>query len=270
MCEKCGQAFMTTVELIQHSDEFHIKKRKPSELTTESISSRPYLCDICGKGYTQSSHLYQHLRFHKGMTIAQVFVLHAFVLISMRVFAGIKPFECTSAGCNRRFTIRPDLNDHIRKCHTGERSVIFSFRLGRKFSLVFHFEFSSLNIRPYQCTVCNKTFLTGSVYYQHRLIHRGERRYGCSTCDKRFHRSDALKNHERIHSGLKPYACGVCPKSFRQKGDRDKHFRSRHGMLAALASGANTADMNLVESVSRIRPVFKNINGIDVLTMVSN
>lgn len=66
ICEKCGQAFMTTVELIQHSDEFHIKKRKPSELTTEAISSRPYLCDICGKGYTQSSHLYQHLRFHKG------------------------------------------------------------------------------------------------------------------------------------------------------------------------------------------------------------
>lgn len=66
LCEKCGRACSTTVELIQHSDEFHIKKRKPTEVTSEAISSRPYLCDICGKGYTQSSHLYQHLRFHKG------------------------------------------------------------------------------------------------------------------------------------------------------------------------------------------------------------
>lgn len=200
------------------------------------------------------------------VTFAHSATSDIFVIIPTRFSAGIKPFECTSAGCNRRFTIRPDLNDHIRKCHTGERSVghyHFSF-------VHFYFDFFTHPTRPYQCTVCNKTFLTGSVYYQHRLIHRGERRYGCSTCDKRFHRSDALKNHERIHSGLKPYACGVCPKSFRQKGDRDKHFRSRHGMLAALASGANTADMNLVESVSRIRPVFKNINGIDVLTMVSN
>lgn len=102
--------------------------------------------------------------------------------------AGIKPFECTKDGCNRKFTIRPDLNDHIRKCHTGER--------------------------PYKCADCHKTFLTGSVYYQHRLIHRNERRYGCRTCDKRFHRSDALKNHERIHSGEKPYVSSIVIKHF--------------------------------------------------------
>lgn len=49
--------------------------------------------------------------------------------------------------------------------------------------------------RPFLCTICGKRFLTGSVYYQHRLIHRGERRYGCEECGKRFYRADALKNH---------------------------------------------------------------------------
>lgn len=49
------------------------------------------------------------------------------------------------------------------------------------------------------CTVCNKRFLTGSVFYQHRLIHRGERRYGCEECNKRFYRADALKNHLVSH-----------------------------------------------------------------------
>lgn len=87
----------------------------------------------------------------------------------------MKPFACKEPGCNRKFTIRPDLNDHIRKCHTGER--------------------------PYHCLICGKRFLTGSVFYQHRLIHRGERRYGCDSCGKRFYRADALKNHQRIHTG---------------------------------------------------------------------
>uniref|UniRef100_A0A182KEK6 C2H2-type domain-containing protein n=1 Tax=Anopheles christyi TaxID=43041 RepID=A0A182KEK6_9DIPT len=33
----------------------------------ESNSDRPYLCEKCGKTYTQSSHLWQHLRFHNGV-----------------------------------------------------------------------------------------------------------------------------------------------------------------------------------------------------------
>lgn len=154
VCEKCEFFSVHIKELVEHHNTDHTKKSLPQK--KQNVSSkkpRPHLCDICGKSYTQSSHLWQHLRFHQG----------------------VKPFECPKEGCDRKFTIRPDLNDHIRKCHTGER--------------------------PYHCLMCGKRFLTGSVFYQHRLIHRGERRYGCEDCGKRFYRADALKNHQRIHSG---------------------------------------------------------------------
>lgn len=177
-CETCGLIFERAELLSKHYQENHLKIIK--EAQEQQPKSRQYLCDVCGKTYTQSSHLWQHLRFHRG----------------------VKPFACKEEGCERRFTIRPDLNDHIRKCHTGER--------------------------PYHCEICGKRFLTGSVYYQHRLIHRGERRYGCTECDKRFYRADALKNHSLIHSGKKPYPCSFCEKAFRQKGDRDKHVKARH------------------------------------------
>lgn len=176
-CETCGLSFDRAELLATHNNENHLKVIKTED---QLPKYRQYLCDVCGKTYTQSSHLWQHLRFHRG----------------------VKPFACKEEGCERRFTIRPDLNDHIRKCHTGER--------------------------PYHCEICGKRFLTGSVYYQHRLIHRGERRYGCTECDKRFYRADALKNHSLIHSGKKPYPCSFCEKAFRQKGDRDKHVKARH------------------------------------------
>ncbi|XP_055908570.1 testis-specific zinc finger protein topi isoform X2 [Eupeodes corollae] len=183
-CEYCDRIFQSANEIVEHFEEKHCRKNKRDTTTTKY---RQYLCDICGKTYTQSSHLWQHLRFHKG----------------------VKPFACKEPGCLRKFTIRPDLNDHIRKCHTGER--------------------------PYHCLICGRRFLTGSVFYQHRLIHRGERRYGCDECGKRFYRADALKNHHRIHTGEKPFGCLFCTKNFRQRGDRDKHIRARHSSLDANA-----------------------------------
>ncbi|XP_017104986.2 testis-specific zinc finger protein topi isoform X1 [Drosophila bipectinata] len=186
-CEFCEANFEFAHEIQSHNEEKHLNKKKREKETRNTGTGRlrQYLCDICGKSYTQSSHLWQHLRFHQG----------------------VKPFVCQEENCDRKFTIRPDLNDHIRKCHTGER--------------------------PYHCLVCGKRFLTGSVFYQHRLIHRGERRYECEECGKRFYRADALKNHQRIHTGEKPYSCLFCTKTFRQRGDRDKHIRARHAHLDA-------------------------------------
>ncbi|KAF7280946.1 hypothetical protein GWI33_005279 [Rhynchophorus ferrugineus] len=165
-CDECGQTLASAKALL-----IHCRAHK---------SLKPYVCDTCGRSYSQTSHLWQHMRFHQG----------------------IKPFACPHEGCEARYTIRPDLKDHIRKVHTRER--------------------------PFKCNVCNKCFLTGSVYYQHRLIHTNDRRYGCEICSKRFFRADALNNHKRIHTDERPYPCSVCGRQFRQKGDRNKHVRTQH------------------------------------------
>ncbi|KAL7025395.1 hypothetical protein ACKWTF_013461 [Chironomus riparius] len=122
VCEFCMTTYDNAAALVTHLQEKHLSKMRETAVPETSVrtqnspnavrkggghqtSTRPrqYLCEVCGKSYTQSSHLWQHLRFHQG----------------------IKPFVCPHEGCGRRFTIRPDLNDHIRKCHTGERPFLW-------------------------------------------------------------------------------------------------------------------------------------------------
>lgn len=117
-CEHCNQTLDSASQLIDHFRVAHRRALLSGKLGVEEsldmpsrrvglhqYSDRPrqYLCDICGKTYTQSSHLWQHLRFHNG----------------------VKPFKCSVEGCDRNFTINPDLKDHIRKCHTGERPYLY-------------------------------------------------------------------------------------------------------------------------------------------------
>lgn len=75
-CEICGELFDTAKTMIEHHTDHQpkkkLRKQQPAanataEETGEKASKvRQYLCDVCGKSYTQSSHLWQHLRFHKG------------------------------------------------------------------------------------------------------------------------------------------------------------------------------------------------------------
>uniref|UniRef100_A0A1I8PQE6 C2H2-type domain-containing protein n=1 Tax=Stomoxys calcitrans TaxID=35570 RepID=A0A1I8PQE6_STOCA len=161
------------------------------------------------KNNEASSSLYSNGICHKSLlpfgSNEEVMNLIHFLEQTNQPSPGVKPFECNEPDCARKFTTRSDLRDHICKCHTGER--------------------------PYKCLICDKSFMTGSVFYQHRLIHRGDRRHKCLVCDKSFFRADALKNHQRIHTGEKPFECDFCTKSFRQRGDRDKHMKARHSNL---------------------------------------
>lgn len=71
-CEFCAINFEYAHEILPHYEEKHLnKKKREKELRHNGNVSavrrmRQYLCDICGKSYTQSSHLWQHLRFHQG------------------------------------------------------------------------------------------------------------------------------------------------------------------------------------------------------------
>ncbi|XP_032687313.1 zinc finger protein 2-like [Odontomachus brunneus] len=196
VCELCGNVFDSSEEMRDHG--------------RDQCSKFP--CDICGSLLPTANSLNAHKRRHNGLRpyvcniCGKSYTQSSHMWTHKRFHMGVKPYACQY--CDQRFTIKPDLADHTRKKHTRER--------------------------PFKCDVCHKAFLTGSVFYQHRLIHRGDRRYKCHYCEKAFTRTEALNNHIKIHTGEKPHACDVCGRCFRQKGDMRKHKRTQHSSQADL------------------------------------
>ncbi|XP_015585423.1 zinc finger protein 2-like [Cephus cinctus] len=197
ICELCGSTFEKSEEIQEHG--------------RDQCSKFP--CDICGSLLPTANSLNAHKRRHSGLRpyvcniCGKSYTQSSHMWTHKRFHMGVKPYACQY--CDQRFTIKPDLADHTRKKHTRER--------------------------PFKCDVCNKAFLTGSVFYQHRLIHRGDRRYKCHYCEKAFTRTEALNNHIKIHTGEKPHACDVCGRCFRQKGDMRKHRRTQHAAKEELS-----------------------------------
>ncbi|XP_017868046.1 PREDICTED: zinc finger protein 62 homolog [Drosophila arizonae] len=139
-------------------------------------ASKTYVCDQCGRCFTDASNLKVHILRH----------------------TGVKNFECPE--CDSKYFTRHLLNLHIRVRHQGEMPYACKYCDQRFFTSTTrcrHERVKHTRKLTYACRVCGKTYLTKSCLNKHEFLHTGERPYRCDICNVGFPRKTNLKIHYR-------------------------------------------------------------------------
>ncbi|XP_066536032.1 uncharacterized protein si:ch73-109d9.2 isoform X2 [Hoplias malabaricus] len=163
-CSQCMISFPDQVSLKTHM------------LSHRASTSHSYVCNQCGKKFTQACNLKVHQRVHQkdGLHLCNHCGKGYSSFTDLRRHkcsqAGDKPYSCTL--CGNKFSRLWNLKLH-RRIHTQEK--------------------------PHQCSMCDKSFTRADILKVHQRTHTGERPYCCRVCGLSFKRLDHLRSHQRKH-----------------------------------------------------------------------
>ncbi|XP_067868056.1 zinc finger protein 271-like [Heterodontus francisci] len=202
--------------------------------STVHVGEKPYMCSVCGRGFSHSSGLSNHKRSHTGKKpwecgdCGKGFSYPFQLETHRRSHTGERPFTCSV--CGKGFTQPSNLLTHQRT-HTGEKLFTCS-ECGKGFTdsnnLLRH-QRTHTGERLFTCSVCGKGFTQLSNLLTHQRTHTGERPFICSVCGKAFTQSSNLLTHQRTHTGERPFTCSMCDKSFAHSSHLLTHQRTHTG-----------------------------------------
>ncbi|XP_063289173.1 zinc finger protein 391-like [Pelobates fuscus] len=200
------------------------KRQKPHS------SEKMLPCEVCGKRFTNNSHLARHFKVHTGEkpfpcgVCGKMFARKSHVADHQRIHTGERPYTCLE--CGRKFTNNSHLVLH-RVVHTGEKPFTCP-ECGKGFtrnsSLIKHSGIHAEE-KPHVCRECGKSYCQYANLVVHQRLHSGEKPYACKHCGRGFICKASMVRHQRTHTGEKPYSCVQCGKSFTDNSSLIKHKR---------------------------------------------
>lgn len=122
LCTVCNVEFKSVNIQRHHMHVFH-----PDSTVAQTIRDKKAICDYCGRTYKHLNDLRRHMFVHNNLPRPYVcnvcnrgFVQMASYHDHLRTHTGDKPFKCTAPNCDRTFTSRPALHMHRLNRHTDK------------------------------------------------------------------------------------------------------------------------------------------------------
>ncbi|CAK8690775.1 unnamed protein product [Clavelina lepadiformis] len=154
----------------------------------DSNEKRKWQCRFCVKGFAKSYVLKNHMITHSAE----------------------RPYQCDI--CQRTYSQKSSMKRHKAIKH----DLLSETKTTEKSKPVF---------KKWNCSICEKRFLSHQALTTHRRTHTGKKPFRCKICDRPFAQEGDLKSHIRRHTGEKPYHCTICDKRFTTSGERGVHMR---------------------------------------------
>ena len=228
-CEQCQKGFSSIHSLTVHENVHH-------------KGIKPFLCTICGNGFTSKISLVEHMNMHNGIKPFSCKICDlSFARKSTLRLHNISEHNENTMNVKCKICHKTYKNIYVLKAHmklhdnpkdkpTKERPTceICGRQFKGKAELEKHVKIVHLKIKEFKCEVCGKLFSTRVHMREHLATHTREAQFFCEICGEGFIHRVTYKVHVFKHQGEKLCVCPICDKKFDVPRFLTRHIQQVH------------------------------------------
>jgi len=227
-CRKCPKTFFLLI---------HLERHKLLHKNDDGKDTRPFICDICGKGYAKRFILNAHKQIHSEgrqfecLVCKNSFKTEKTMKAHQKIHEKNRTADFHCKECGKSVLTKASLRAH-QLLHLNRKSFKCGFcdrEFKSQYTMIRHEnKHNTVSEKSFSCHICDKKYLTYNKMLKHSFLHK-EKSFACKQCPRVFTYLIQLERHELWHNNGSDknaaYVCKTCVKTFSSESNLENHQR---------------------------------------------